>query len=93
MAIGTGANTKEATIILKTCGIDSYVPVVVGADRVKNPKPAPDTFLLCAELLEVAPENCVVFEDSTLGLQAAANAGMKGVDVLHVHHVVNNYFL
>lgn len=93
MAIGTGAYTQEAETILKICGLDEYVSVVVGADQVQNPKPAPDTFLRCAELLNVNPKNCVVFEDSQLGLQAAASAGMDGVDVLLIHGVRNDYFL
>lgn len=93
MAVGTGAYTQEAQTILKLCGLDQFVQIVVGADQVINPKPAPDTFLRCAQLLGAIPENCVVFEDSKLGLQAAARAGMAGVDVLEVHQVVNDYFL
>lgn len=93
MAIGTGAYTEEAKNILCLCGLDTYIDVVVGADQVLNPKPAPDTFLRCAELLGVEATKCVVFEDSKLGLQAAASAGMEGIDVLLVHAVENNYFL
>ncbi|ACE84438.1 beta-phosphoglucomutase family hydrolase [Cellvibrio japonicus] len=93
MAVGTGAYTQEAETILRLCGLDHLVQHVVGADQVANPKPAPDTFLRCAQLLGIAPEKCVVFEDSKLGLQAAASAGMAGVDVLEVHQVVNDYFL
>jgi beta-phosphoglucomutase family hydrolase len=93
MAIGTGAYTDEAQSILRLCGLDKYIDTVVGADQVQNPKPAPDTFLRCAELLGVDPTRCVVFEDSKLGLQAAASAGMAGIDVLLVHAVENDYFL
>jgi beta-phosphoglucomutase family hydrolase len=92
MAIGTGANTAEALLVLKQCGLDAYIQIVVGADQVKNPKPAPDTFLRCAELLGVSASQCVVFEDSKLGLQAAAQAGMAGIDVLLVHGIHNDYF-
>jgi beta-phosphoglucomutase family hydrolase len=92
MAIGTGANTAEALLVLKQCGLDPYLDVVVGADQVKNPKPAPDTFLRCAELLGVDALQCVVFEDSKLGLQAAARAGMAGIDVLLIHNIHNDYF-
>jgi hypothetical protein len=88
MAIGTGANTAEAWLVLKQCGLDRYMDVVVGADQVQNPKPAPDTFLRCAELLGVDATHCVVFEDSRLGLQAAASAGMAGIDVLAVLEIV-----
>lgn len=92
MAIGTGANTAEAKMVLRRCGLDQYIHVVVGADQVKNGKPAPDTFLLCAELLGVDAHQCVVFEDSKLGLQAAAGAGMAGIDVLLIHNIANDYF-
>jgi len=93
MAVGTGANTAEAAQVLKQCGLFAYIDVIVGADQVTNPKPAPDTFLRCAKLLDVAPQKCVVFEDSKLGLQAAAEAGMVGIDVLLVHSIENDYFL
>lgn len=92
MAIGTGANTVEARMVLKQCGIEHLMDVVVGADQVENPKPAPDTFLRCAQLLGVKPSQCVVFEDSRLGLQAAQNSGMAGIDVLLVHKIGNDYF-
>lgn len=93
MAVGTGAYTEEAKTILAICGLDKYVSVIVGADQVTNPKPAPDTFLRCAQLLGVEPEKCVVFEDSKLGLEAATSAGMAGIDVLLVHAIQNDYFL
>lgn len=93
MAVGTGAYTQEAKAILKICGLDKFISIVVGADQVKNPKPAPDTFLRCAELINIAPAKCIVFEDSQLGLRAAADAGMAGVDVLKSHNIVNDYFL
>jgi beta-phosphoglucomutase family hydrolase len=92
MAIGTGSQTPEARMVLELCGLAHRIDVVVGADQVKNPKPAPDTFLRCAELMGVQPDQCVVFEDSPLGLQAAHRAGMTGVDVLQVHQIKNDYF-
>ena len=79
-------------MVLKLCGLHQKFNVVVGADQVQNPKPAPDTFLRCAELLGVQPDQCVVFEDSPLGLQAAHRAGMTGIDVLLVHQIKNDYF-
>lgn len=93
MAVGTGAQTDEAHIILEMCGLRHFFDAVVGADQVINPKPAPDTFARCAALLGVDPTRCVVFEDSPLGLEAAASAGMQGVDVLKSHHIENDYFL
>ena len=48
-------------------------------------KPHPETFLLCAEKLQVSPENCIVFEDSPKGVEAAARAGMKAVVITTMH--------
>lgn len=93
MAVGTGASTEEARAILRRCELDALFDVVVGADQVEHPKPAPDTFLLCARRLGVAPSACVVFEDSPMGLASAARAGMTAIDVLRVHAIENDYFL
>ncbi|MCR6653562.1 MAG: beta-phosphoglucomutase family hydrolase [Cellvibrionaceae bacterium] len=93
MAVGTGAQTAEALHILELCGLDKYLTTVVGADQVANPKPAPDTFLRCAELLGVPAAHCVVFEDAKLGLEAATRAGMTVVDVQAELQIHNDYFL
>ncbi|MHA7880974.1 MAG: beta-phosphoglucomutase family hydrolase [Saccharospirillum sp.] len=93
MAVGTGAYTEEAERILQHCQLRPLLHAVVGADRVDRPKPAPDTFLLCAQLMGVAPEECVVFEDADLGLTAAKAAGMTAIDVRTEFSFVNVYFL
>mgnify|MGYP003101148947 CR=1 FL=1 len=53
----------------------------MSVDHVQHHKPAPDTFLLCAERMGVVPARCVVFEDADFGIQAAHAAGMDAVDV------------
>lgn len=93
MAVGTGAYTEEAIEILTLCGLLELVDHVVGADQVIAPKPAPDTFLRCAELMGIAPERCIVFEDAKAGIQAANAAGMFAVDVLVDFDIQNDYFL
>lgn len=93
MAVGTGAYTSEAVEILTLCGLLELVDHVVGADQVSEPKPAPDTFLRCAELMGIAPERCIVFEDAKAGIQAAKSAGMFVVDVLVDFDIQNDYFL
>jgi HAD superfamily hydrolase (TIGR01509 family) len=55
---------------------NSFDAAVVGSD-VELTKPAPDIFLRAAEKLGVAPETCVVVEDSVAGVQAAVRAGMQ----------------
>jgi HAD superfamily hydrolase (TIGR01509 family) len=59
---------------------------IVAAEDYQNPKPAPDAFLKAAEKLGVAPKDCLVFEDTALGIQAATAAGMATVMVPFIMH-------
>jgi len=52
---------------------------------VKEGKPHPQGFLLAAEKLEVAPENCIVIEDAVAGVAAAKRAGMRCLAVTNTH--------
>jgi beta-phosphoglucomutase family hydrolase len=81
MAVGTGASRTSAMLQMKELMIDRFFDVIVTADDVDKHKPEPDTFLKCAELLNVEPEFCQVFEDGELGMQAAQTAGMMITDV------------
>lgn len=82
MAIGTGSNKELADKVLNTLSMTKYFKSVATADDVQNHKPAPDTFLKAAKDMGIAPENCVVFEDSKLGIKAALDGGMQAVDIL-----------
>ncbi len=75
-AIGTGADAKTTDFILETLALRSLLDTVVCANDVTKHKPEPDTFLLAAQQLGLAPEQCVVFEDTKTGLAAAQAAGM-----------------
>ncbi|MFO6425202.1 beta-phosphoglucomutase family hydrolase [Motilimonas sp. KMU-193] len=75
-AIGTGADAKTTDFILDTLALRPLLDAVVCANDVNNHKPEPDTFLLAAQQLGLAPEQCVVFEDTKTGLAAAQAAGM-----------------
>lgn len=93
MSVGTGAHTQEALDILEYCDLLHLFEHVVGADRVAHPKPAPDTFLLCAQLMGVPAADCLVFEDAEHGLRAAAAAGMDKIDVGAEYGITYDYFL
>jgi sugar-phosphatase len=56
--------------------------VIVPVDEIRNGKPDPEGFLLAAEQLGVAPEQCLVFEDTRPGIEAGLNAGMQVVAIL-----------
>ena len=66
---------------LEAIQADQYFDIIVTARDVKNYKPAPDTFLLCAQKMGVEPQYCQVFEDSDLGIQAAIAAQMTPLDI------------
>jgi len=81
MAIGTGGGRKSVELMLNALGLRRYFDVIVTADDVENHKPEPDTFLKCAELMNVHPSKCQVFEDGEPGIKAARKAGMMVTDV------------
>lgn len=84
MAVGTGSEHAMAEALLQHVGLRHYFDIIVGADDVTRHKPEPDTFIRCAELMNVVPTRCVVFEDADFGIQAAKAAGMDVVDVRNI---------
>jgi beta-phosphoglucomutase family hydrolase len=85
LAIGTGSARLNALETLRELEIIDWFEAVVSAEDVERHKPFPDTFLKCAELISVPPENCMVFEDGDLGILAAKNAGMQVMDVRELY--------
>ncbi|MGR5068094.1 MULTISPECIES: HAD family hydrolase [Vibrio] len=83
IGIGTGAQYRHAKEILDATDIQSRIEALVTSDDVENHKPNPDTFLRVAEKLNTDTEKCVVFEDTTIGRQAANRAGMDCYLVKH----------
>jgi beta-phosphoglucomutase family hydrolase len=76
LAIGTGGQRKHALVSIGSSDIAELIDTLVASDDVTEHKPSPDTFLLAAVRLGLAPEHCVVFEDTLIGMQAAYAAGM-----------------
>jgi beta-phosphoglucomutase family hydrolase len=87
MAVGTGGARRLALKTLDIIGFKDYFEVMVSSEDVTHYKPHPETFLKCAAQLGVAPEDCEVFEDGLLGIQAAQTAGMMVVDVTKYYEV------
>ncbi|MFW6153694.1 MAG: HAD family hydrolase [Planctomycetota bacterium] len=81
MAVATGSQRWIAEKTLGRLAMLGWFDTVVCAEDVTRPKPAPDIFLEAARRLGAAPGNCVVYEDSAPGFEAAAAAGMRCVDV------------
>jgi beta-phosphoglucomutase family hydrolase len=81
VAIASGGPRLVVKRSLELTGLASVFSIVVSADDVVHGKPAPDMFLLAANLMGVAPAACLVFEDAEPGIRAAEAAGMKWVRV------------
>jgi len=77
--IATNAEPANVNFVLDQAGIRSYFRAIVDGHEVERPKPFPDVYLLAAERLGTDPDDCVVFEDSPAGVQAAQAAGMRVV--------------
>lgn len=80
-AVASGTSPPVLRRVLAATGLDREVGVVVSAEEVRRGKPSPEIFLETARRLGVAPEACVVVEDSRPGVEAAARASMRCIAV------------
>jgi HAD superfamily hydrolase (TIGR01509 family) len=79
VSVASGSERKVVLRTLELIGLGQTFSIVVTPEDVLHGKPAPDMFLLAAERMGVPARDCVVFEDSVLGLEAAKRAGMASV--------------
>ena len=79
LACCSSSTKKVIRKSLEDMGIAKYFSLSVSAEDIEHPKPAPDIYLYAAEQLGVPPENCWVYEDSRIGIEAGKRAGMKVV--------------
>ena len=81
--LGLVSSTVKETILghLKITNLEKVFDVIVSGDMVEHGKPAPDCYLMAAELVGAAPAECVVVEDSKNGILAGKRAGMLAVHV------------
>lgn len=80
-AVVSGSTKQSVEASLGSLKLLDRFDTLVCAGDYKNSKPHPEPFLLAAERLGVAPEMCLVFEDTEMGVQAATAAGMASVKV------------
>lgn len=76
-AIVTGSPREDVAAMVALCGLAEQTAFVLGAGEYERGKPSPDGYLKAADILGVYPEDCVVVEDSEVGVRAGAAAGMK----------------
>ncbi|WP_434037554.1 beta-phosphoglucomutase [Formosa sp. 4Alg 33] len=95
--VSLGSASKNARIILEKVNILSKFEAIVDGNDVSKAKPDPEVFLNAATAINVKPEDCIVFEDSVAGVQAANAAHMISIgigsqDVLHEADYIFNDF-
>jgi HAD superfamily hydrolase (TIGR01509 family) len=82
-ALATSNNWWIVEDELEDLDLQKYFNTLVTGEEVDHKKPAPDIFLTAARKLEIEPEECIVIEDSIAGIEAAKEAGMKGIAILN----------
>jgi beta-phosphoglucomutase len=81
LALATSSRRAKMKMVMEEVGLLSFFDVIVAGEDVTNGKPSPEIFLKAASMLNVAPGNCVVFEDAANGVKAAKKASMKCVAI------------
>ena len=85
LGVGTSACQENMELLLAHQNLGRFFAAQVMETDVQRGKPDPQCYLLVAERLGVAPQNCLVFEDAIAGVKAARNAGMACWGVLTTH--------
>ena len=79
MAVASSSSRDMIQSNLQRAGLTNYFEAVVSGAELKHGKPAPDVFLVAAEQIGYAPEDCYVFEDGMNGIRAAYAAGCTAI--------------
>lgn len=81
MAVASGGDRSTVTATLAALQLHDFFDAIVTFNDVTKGKPAPDIFLFASQQLGVEPKDCIVYEDSDKGLEAAWRAGMRSVHI------------
>jgi beta-phosphoglucomutase family hydrolase len=81
MAVASSAMRKNVEFVVDALGLRPYFRCLLNGDEVTHAKPDPEIYLKAAEKLGLDPGQCVAFEDSFVGIEAAKNAGMTCVAI------------
>lgn len=76
MAVASSSPKIDIEFAIKSLDLNQYFEFLVSGEEAENSKPEPDIFLYTASLLEVRPNECVVFEDTKNGSKVAKAANM-----------------
>ena len=85
MAIGTAAPPENVNFVLDHLPIKHYFQIVLHSKSVEKGKPDPEIYLKAAEGIGLQPNECIVFEDSPTGVEAAKRAGCPTIAITTTH--------
>lgn len=86
LAIGSAAIMYNIDFVLDGLAIRKYFDAIVSADDVKKSKPDAETWVSCADKLQLSSSECIVFEDAPKGAESAFNAAMKCIIITNLHN-------
>lgn len=81
LALATSATKSEALTMLGILGATEDFDAIIDASQVRHAKPHPEVFQRAAEAIHLRPQQCLAYEDSIAGIQAATSAGMPTVAI------------
>ncbi|MDO4264885.1 MAG: HAD family phosphatase [Eubacteriales bacterium] len=76
-AVASSTRYELVVRVMQETGISGLLDLIMSGEFFERSKPDPSIYLKTAELLHVLPEECLVLEDSTVGIRAAHAAGME----------------
>ncbi len=85
IALTTSAGLEGTILILKKIGLNDMFKVIIAKENCTKLKPDPEPYLKTAEKLGILPEDCIVIEDSAIGVEAAKKANMKCIAIPNKH--------
>ncbi len=80
-ALVTSSKKDYVDLVFDLTSINNYFDLVITGEEITKGKPDPESYLLAAKKLEIAPSECAVFEDSPTGILAGKNATMKVIAI------------
>jgi beta-phosphoglucomutase family hydrolase len=86
VALATSSPAINVRFVLKKTGTKNFFSLILDSSSVTKGKPDPEIYLKTAELLHVEPSQCIVFEDSIIGIIAAKAAGTRVIALTTTHH-------
>lgn len=94
LAVASNSIRNTINVMMEKSNLNRYLDLIVSAEDVKNPKPAPEIYRLAMQNLGLNPENCLIVEDNENGIKAAIASGayvlkVRDVDEVNLGNIFN----